>query len=292
MFRSTTTVALTALAAILFSLAVVGGTEAQGPDTTTREWVNFGVGYELGFDPFAFTETEPGSGIVRKVSLSDPADTPLSSVTSEGVHVTPDNLFEGDTTAPIGDALGLTLGDWLAATGTVSVTCSGDTSTLDATFSGLIASGVYTVWDVRVDAVDPSIVTAFQPLGAADGSEATVVVDGAGNATYHVELAYCLTGQSDILELDLLYHYDGATYGPLPTHTESGDLGVEGAVQLIVVYEPAAADAAPMAPTSGSAGLRAEEGGGINQLLLLSALAAACVVAATAGVWAVRRSRS
>ena len=139
-FRSTTTVALTAFAAILFSLTMAGGAEAQGPDTTTREWVNFGVGYELGCDPFAFTETEPGSGIVRKVSLSDPAGTPLYSVTSEGVHVTPDNLFEGGTTAPIGGALGLTVGDWLAAAGTASVTCSGDTSTLDATFCSLGSS--------------------------------------------------------------------------------------------------------------------------------------------------------
>ncbi len=142
---------------------------------------------------------------------------------------------------PKGVPLGVTLGDWLAASGEATITCSGESATVSATFSDLIPNGVYTLWYSFLALPPTSPLTVMNlPLGARDGSQNAVLADENGNAVYTLESAPCLqpsTAQVGSM-LALNYHSDGRTYGLDP-----GQFGYNAHIQLFALL-PTTADLA------------------------------------------------
>jgi hypothetical protein len=132
-----------------------------------------------------------------------------------------------------GEPMGVTLGDWLAASGTGTYAIEGDVAMVDLTFEGLIPEGVYTMWCVEI-VMPPDVSFHERPCGALDGSENQVSVDEEGNATFHLEMeAFPPSTESTIYEIALAYHSDGQTYGE-----SAGEFGHNVHVQLVYDFFP------------------------------------------------------
>jgi hypothetical protein len=126
-----------------------------------------------------------------------------------------------------GAALGITLGDWLSATGTGTYNVNGDQATLDLQFENLVPEGVYTLWCNQINFAEASIVE--RPCGALSGSENTFVADDEGNLAVTLEIdAFPAPTDEIINEVALAYHSDGQTYG-----RRAGEFGHNVHVQLV-----------------------------------------------------------
>ncbi len=134
---------------------------------------------------------------------------------------------------PKGEALGLTLSDWLKATGSGSYACDGQKGTIKASFQNLVPDGIYTMWNF-IDADPPT--DPWQglvlPAGNRDGSQTVFKADAEGNATYEAVVEPCLqlSGTQSLAGLAIAWHSDGETYGFSP-----GGLGVVSHAQLMTV---------------------------------------------------------
>jgi hypothetical protein len=134
---------------------------------------------------------------------------------------------------PKGAALGITLRDWLKATGAGSYACDGQKGSIKASFQNLIPNGVYTMW-YFIDADPPT--DPWQglvlPAGARDGSQTVFMADAEGNAVYDQMVEPCLqlSGNHSLAGLAIAWHSDGETYGFSP-----GGLGVVSHAQLMTV---------------------------------------------------------
>lgn len=133
-----------------------------------------------------------------------------------------------------GEALGFTLAEWLAASGSMAYACNDGRGHITGTFAGLVADGVYTVWNAQLTFEDGAIVAGTDyPAGPADGSANTFTADGDGNGRVSIAWDDCneastfdgMDGQSWVLAI--AYHSDGQTYGDEP-----GDFGKATHVQL------------------------------------------------------------
>ncbi|NVO58369.1 hypothetical protein HW561_21535 [Rhodobacteraceae bacterium B1Z28] len=166
-----------------------------------------------------FYEKVPGSGeVFRPTAATRDMDVPLYA---PGIEVKHNFLDTSDTGPyPKGRPLGLTLGDWFAAKGSGTYTCSNGVGTVDLAFENLVPGGVYTIWhDFMVwPPTDPFIGTYDLPFGARDGSENTFVANGDGSADFERTISPCLqlSGEHLAADLGLAWHSDGQTYGPLP----------------------------------------------------------------------------
>ncbi|MEM1264493.1 MAG: hypothetical protein AAGI50_00585 [Pseudomonadota bacterium] len=132
---------------------------------------------------------------------------------------------------PAGQPLGLTLGAWLAATGSGEYRCDGSQGHLEIEFAGLVPNGVYTLWHFFMvnGKTEPFIGSFDLPVGAFDGSQAAFSADADGNASYDQTFASCLqlSGEQLMAGLALNWHSDGQTYGMLP-----GDFGQNAHIQI------------------------------------------------------------
>ena len=135
---------------------------------------------------------------------------------------------------PKGSALGLSLGDWLKATGSGSYICDGQKATITANFQNLIPDGVYTMWNF-IDADPPTDPwqSLVLPTGNRDGSQSVFVADAQGNATFDQVVEPCpqLSGTQSLAGLAIAWHSDGQTYGASP-----GGLGVVSHAQLMTIF--------------------------------------------------------
>ena len=135
-----------------------------------------------------------------------------------------------------GKALGFTLRDWLAGTGTARYRCQSDVGTVEATFDKLVPSGVYTIWYTFIPRppLDP-FVALNMPLGARDGTQTPFKTDAKGHAEYRVTFRPCLqlSGKQVKAILAIAWHSDGKTYGASP-----GTFSTLSHVQLITVPFP------------------------------------------------------
>lgn len=88
---------------------------------------------------------------------------------------------------PKSDPLNMTLGHWLAATGSGSYTVTGDKAELNLKFEHLVPNGSYTLLTPRIS-FPPNF--AVQPglAGAPDGSQATFHADALGNAVFNLKM--------------------------------------------------------------------------------------------------------
>ena len=133
-----------------------------------------------------------------------------------------------------GPSFGLTLGDWLKASGTATYTCENGWGEITAEFKNLIPNAVYTMWHAFMakPPTVPFIGTLDIPLGNRDGSQSIFKTDAKGNATLNVKFEHCLqlTDEQLMSMLAIAYHSDGKTYGVLP-----GPFGQVTHVQLFAM---------------------------------------------------------
>jgi hypothetical protein len=180
-----------------------------------------------------YLEREPGSGEVWRVTVGDNDMSASLYKTSERI---PHNPFDPAALGPHpkGEAMGMSLGQWLKQRGTGTYSYENGVGSLDLEFTNLVPNGVYTMWHAFV-ALPPT--TPFSgildlPLGARDGSESVFVADENGDARFTHSFTPGLQ-MSDVWTTALLainYHSDGKTYGALP-----GDFGLNAHVPLFLM---------------------------------------------------------
>lgn len=116
--------------------------------------------------------------------------------------------------------LGFSLGTWLGATGQVIITERDGSPKTEATFTGLLPNGQYSVFENHFDQ---------KPVGftPADGTGQTnsFVAQPDGSAKFTMSLPHVPTHENAVL---LVYHSDRQTHG-----TERGQIGVDAHHQLI-----------------------------------------------------------
>ena len=180
-----------------------------------------------------FIEREPGSGQVYRVTKGDhDMNAPLYKSAVPVKH----NPFDPKAVGPHpkGEALGMTLGEWLRHQGTGSYTCEDGIGKLQVSLSGLVPNGVYTMWHafIALPPTEPFSGTLDLPLGARDGSESVFTADENGNAVFEHSFMPCLE-MSDVWTTSMLainYHSDGKTYGADP-----GAFGYNAHIPLFVM---------------------------------------------------------
>jgi len=121
-----------------------------------------------------------------------------------------------------GKALGVTLGQWKQAGGTVSFACVDSKEKASSTLTGLIPNGVYGAFEV-----DPSLPldSRFTPWGAADGSDNTFTASADGTASPVNTGPDCTNLPQHI---GILWHSDGTSHG-----ASSGKMGVDTHTALL-----------------------------------------------------------
>jgi hypothetical protein len=216
MLKQTVTSTLLTLGAAMFWAA---GANAQG--TVGPIELQFVTFTQEGLvEQEVFIEKTKGSGEVHRIANADVdklKDAMLFGAAEE-VAFDPLNPEPGGP-YPMGEELGITLGDWIAAKGTASYSCDANKTTVKASFENLVPNGVYSVWNF-IDADPPTdpYIGMFWPLGARDGSEAIFNTDAQGRASYEVSVEPCLdlSGNQTITGLAISWHSDGKTCGLSP----------------------------------------------------------------------------
>ncbi|MEX1021301.1 MAG: hypothetical protein WDZ49_16690 [Litorilinea sp.] len=177
-----------------------------------------------------FIERVAGSGQVERIIPGEEADMMRLPIYAAGELVEHDLFGTGEN--PLGPyangmALGMTLGEWLSATGHGSYTVTGERAKIELTFEKLVPNGIYTAWCSRVS-FPPNIEVVDIACGAADGSENVFMADAEGNAHFELELAALPPSSPETVStIAIAYHSDGNTYGPYP-----GDFGLNSHVHL------------------------------------------------------------
>lgn len=134
---------------------------------------------------------------------------------------------------PRGKSLGITLGEWLAATGTGSYVSDGTNGELSLSFSMLVKNGVYTVWCSRLT-FPPNAAIVDAPCGKADGSENSFRAGANGEGSFNLTLADLPDSSKETATvIALAYHSDGKSHGSSP-----GDFGLNSHVQVFSMFPP------------------------------------------------------
>jgi hypothetical protein len=183
-----------------------------------------------------YIEREPGSSEVYRPTIGD---NDMSAPLYKTAVPVPHNPFDEAAIGPHpkGEALGMTLGDWLKHQGTGTYTCTDGEGTLDTQFTGLVPNGVYTMWHafMAMPATVPFSGALELPLGARDGSTSVFVANDKGEASFQHTFKPCLQ-MSDVWTTAMLainYHSDGKTYAGLP-----GDFGYNAHIPLFLMLPP------------------------------------------------------
>lgn len=146
---------------------------------------------------------------------------------------------------PKGKALGFSLEQWLAATGTGTYLVDGNQAELNLTLEKLVPNGTYTVWCSRLT-FPPNPKVVDRPCGAADGTENTFTSDASGNGKFDLKLPPLEESTKETASvIALAYHSDKKTHGDNP-----GDFGLNSHVQLFFLVpgaESAMVSASPAA---------------------------------------------
>ena len=191
-----------------------------------------------------FMENPDNKNEVKRIPFSIASgamDMPLFSTTKEP----PFEPMKKEPTAtyPKGAALGINLGEWLAAKGTGTYQCDGQKATIKASFVGLIPNAVYTMWNF-IDAAPPTepYQSLVLPAGKRDGSQSIFNSDADGKGTYEAVIEPCpdLSGNQTAAGLAIAWHSDGKTYG-----FNTGGLGVLAHAQLMSIFPKASQISSP-----------------------------------------------
>jgi hypothetical protein len=179
-----------------------------------------------------FIKRDTSSDEVFRLTVGD---NDLSAPLYRTAERVPHNPFAPEAIGPhqAGEPMGMTAGDWLRATGVARYTCTDGEGHLEASFEGLVPSGVYTMWHVFVSLppTEPFAGALELPIGARDGSESIFHADASGNAQLDRTFKPCLQ-MSDVWTTSMLavsWHSDGKTWGASP-----GAFGLNSHVPLFV----------------------------------------------------------
>lgn len=166
-----------------------------------------------------FVEREAGSNEVFRVTK---AFNDMNARLFKAAVKVPHDPFNEEAIGPHpkGEAIGMTMGEWLKQKGTGTYTCKAGEGTLETSFSGLVPNGVYTMWHsfIALPPTEPFSGTLDLPLGARDGSESVFNADAEGNAMFDRTFKPCLE-MSDVWTTSMLalnWHSDGKTYKAHP----------------------------------------------------------------------------
>jgi hypothetical protein len=121
-----------------------------------------------------------------------------------------------------GAPLGITLGQWENAAGSLSLTCAGGRETAVSRLSGLIPNAVYSVFVVHLAVQGAG---RFTPFGDAAGTTNNFTTPAAGTATPTDTVDGCLTNQEAVV---VIWHSDHQSHG-----ASGGNLGVDWHNSLI-----------------------------------------------------------
>jgi hypothetical protein len=153
---------------------------------------------------------------------------------------------------PKGIDLGLTLGQWIAATGKGTYIEENGNATLNLVFRKLVPNGTYTIWCSRITK-PPNYREVLTSIGASDGSQNVFRTDAKGNYTFNLKSkalpastnitwensAMYVTKKSPISTditwtlISVVYHSDGRTHNATP-----GDWGKTAHSQLVHLMYP------------------------------------------------------
>jgi len=136
---------------------------------------------------------------------------------------------------PKGKSLGLTLQQWLSASGIGIYSVDNGNASLELSFKNLVPNGVYTVLCSRLT-FPPNPAIEDKPCGAEDGSRNSFISDAKGIGTFSLNLNPLEASTKETAALiAVAYHSDGKTYGASP-----GDFGLNSHVQVFFMMpEPA-----------------------------------------------------
>lgn len=228
---SSTLMAVTGLAVFNLSLA---SAEKQ-PEYDKPVSFDLTFAYHIDMDMAeqdVFIERVKGSGKVYRVTKAD-RDMGVSLYRTS--TPTEHNPFDSKEVGPFnkGESLNLTMGDWFAANGSGSYTCTDGKGMIDVTFKKLVPDATYTMWHffMAMPPTQPFIGTHDLPMGARDGSQSVFHTNAKGSAQFKREFTPCLqlSGEHLASGLAVAWHSDGKTYGPLP-----GDFATNSHVQLFL----------------------------------------------------------
>ena len=179
-----------------------------------------------------FVEGDGGVWRVNAKEAPEHMASPIYRTANPVEHAPMDESKKGPY--PKGEAIGMTLKDWLTASGSAVVTCTGDRGKVEAEFANLVPNGVYTMWYWLVAVPLPAKFHTYDlPVGARDGSQSIFTADDKGNAQYSAPVEPCLQGSGKQFDtgLAIAYHSDGKTYGYSP-----GDFGNRAHVHLFNTF--------------------------------------------------------
>ena len=168
-----------------------------------------------------FVEKIPGTGLVYRVLPDEREqylDFPLYGTAIPQRH----DPFDKKKVGPYlkGEPIGMTLKEWLGASGKATCTCEGGWTDFTANFDRLMPNSVYTLWHFFMPAppTEPFTGILDLPLGDRDGSQSVFVTDGQGKAGVKLRFEQCLQlgGDQLMAGLAIAYHSDKMTYGSDP----------------------------------------------------------------------------
>jgi hypothetical protein len=221
--------ALTALVLLVFS-AFKGDPGDKPIELTFVDHLQAGL-IELD----VFVEKVPGSGLVYRVLPEERdqfLDAPLFTTATAQHH----DPFDAKKAGPYlkGEPLGMTLREWLNASGTATCSCEGGWGTIKGEFENLVPNAVYTMWHFFMPAppTEPFAGTLDLPLGERDGSQSVFTTDANGKATLDIRFERCLQlGENQLMSgLAIAFHSDKKTYASYP-----GPFGKVTHVQLFAM---------------------------------------------------------
>ena len=109
-----------------------------------------------------------------------------------------------------GRKLGITLGQWDQAAGTVAFSCVGSREQATSTLTGLIPSAMYSTFVVHTAVEGPR---RFTPWGDALGTNNNFYASAAGTASPSNAVDGCLGNDAAAV---IIWHSDGKTHGASP----------------------------------------------------------------------------
>ena len=202
--RLIATVIATVLAGLaLAAQAPVAGASSSTPDVGVVRFAN---------DVFWFT-----NGALTVVDPnSTPASAPLFSLEGNPLHVT--------------------WGQFSSATATSEVKQGGNHTDFDVRLSGLIPNGVYSLFyrtfnpdsnNAICPNVEPNVALTARHPDRQQPDADSFVADNSGNAEFNGRVAGQLLDAQQ-LQIAVIYHFDGKTYGPVANAAEANGPGGPG----------------------------------------------------------------
>ena len=182
-----------------------------------------------------FVEKTPGSGKVYRILPEEREkylDAPVYT-TAKSHHHDP---FDVKKCGPYkkGQALGITMGEWLGGTGTAVYECEAGWGTIKASFEKLVPNATYTMWHFFMPAppTEPFSGTLDVPMGDRDGTQSIFTTDSKGRAKLDIKFERCLQLSNSQLAsgVAIALHSDEKTYGSHP-----GPFGSVTHVQLFAM---------------------------------------------------------